>query len=200
MKTLICVLFLWPLLASLNVFALTEEEYSEKLLTAMDERQPAKRLELLETLAAQGDEYTLFTILNNLAKTAYQAGDLRASEEYSKDLLRLSEKYSDDWNYGNAIHDGNMVLGLNAVANRDLQLASEFLIKAGSTPGSPQLNSFGPNMTLASVLIENGETSAVIRYFDLVGEFWQLERGRLDNWSASAQDGRVPNFGTNLHY
>lgn len=195
MKIVSCVLLFFSLLASLNVFALTDDEYAEKLLAAHAQKQPEKRLGLLKKLAAQVDEYALFTLLNDLAKTAYKAGDFSSSEKYALDLLELSEKYSDDWNFGNAIHDGYMVLGLNAVEKKDLTLASQFLIKAGSTPGSPQLNSFGPNMTLASILIKNGENVAVRDYFDLVEKFWKLERGRLDLWSTSVQDGRVPDFG-----
>lgn len=36
-----------------------------------------------------------------------------------------------DWNYGNIIHDANQVLGLAALANKDISRATQYLYKAG---------------------------------------------------------------------
>lgn len=71
---------------------------------------------------------------------------------------------------------------------------------AGDTPGSPQLNSFGPNMTLARDLLQRGETAPVLAYFEQVRRFWKMGGGRLDAWSAAVEAGRIPDFGGNLLY
>jgi hypothetical protein len=90
----------------------------------------------------------------------------------------------------------------------DKKLATEFLRKAGATPGSPQLNSFGPDWTLAREMIEAGETQAVLDYFDLVEKFWvnrktssssaaklaDRHQQKLDQWRAEVRAGKVPDF------
>ena len=72
------------------------------------------------------------------------------------------------------------------------------MLLAGDTPGSPQLDSFGPNMLLAKELLEHGEREAVIEYFKRCGRFWEMERTRLEQWTKDARAGRTPDFGANL--
>ena len=50
---------------------------------------------------------------------------------------------------------------------------------AGATPGSPQLDSFGPNMTLAKELLEKGQPDVVLHYFALCKNFWEDGRPLL---------------------
>ena len=66
---------------------------------------------------------------------------------------------------------------------------------AGATPGSPQLNSFGPNMTLAKELLEKGQSEVVLQYLALCKKFWKMDRGQLDEWSATIRGGGIPDFG-----
>jgi hypothetical protein len=108
--------------------------------------------------------------------------------------LASAPRYESNWNYGNAIHKGNLLLGRLALRVGDLVSASEYLLKAGETRGSPQLNSFGPNMTLAKELIENGQREAVIRYFDLCAKFWGTGQDRLRSWRWDVEQGRAPDF------
>jgi hypothetical protein len=49
-----------------------------------------------------------------------------------------------------------MVLGQVALRRGDAKKAASFLLAAGKTWGSPQLNSFGPNMPLANDLLAAG--------------------------------------------
>ncbi len=71
---------------------------------------------------------------------------------------------------------------------------------AGETPGSPQLNSFGPNMSLCADLLKRGETEAVLDYFAQCGKFWRMGKDRLDTWTKEAKSGKEPEFGANLVY
>jgi hypothetical protein len=82
----------------------------------------------------------------------------------------------------------------------DTEGAKKFLLEAGRTPGSPQLDSFGPNMTLAKELLGKGERSAVLEYFGLCGKFWKMGGDKLREWGALVKDGLVPDFGANLLY
>jgi hypothetical protein len=76
---------------------------------------------------------------------------------YAKNLLIQAESMKDNWNYGNAVHTANLVLGRIALADGDVEEAKCLLLLAGQTPGSPQLNSFGPDMLFAEELLEKGE-------------------------------------------
>lgn len=93
-----------------------------------------------------------------------------------------------------------MVLGQIAMRNGDIEKAELYLLKSGDTPGSPQLNSFGPNMSLAKELLEAERTIVVLEYFKLCSKFWKNSRGRLEEWGYLAQNDKIPNFGANLAY
>ena len=96
------------------------------------------------------------------------------------------------WNYGNRVHHGNLVLGRIALAEGNVKAAKFRLTAAGNTPGSPQLNSFGPNMTLAKDFLERGEQDVVLRYFRACAKFWEMDRGKLDEWAAQVEEGTIP--------
>ena len=84
----------------------------------------------------------------------------------------------------------------------DIERAKEHLLAAGNTSGSPQLNSFGPNMTLAKELLEQGERDVVLEYFRLCAKFWKSRShlGTLEEWANQVKAGMVPDFGANLRY
>jgi len=177
-----------------------EREFTDHFIQAATEKDPIERLEKLESLMAEGNEYEKYVILGPAAKAALSSKNFEKADLYSKKLLKIAPKYQDGWNYGNAIHDGHLVLGRIAVKNGDLEKAKEHLLMAGKTPGSPQLKNFGPNMSLANDLLEAGEEKAVIEYFKECKKFWERNDGRLDSWIASIKGGGKPYFGTNLQY
>ena len=160
------------------------------LKKALEERKKAK--ELIES--------DIFYLLCNLAKISFNAGEMKKADQYARQLLKEADTRKNDWNYGNAIHDGNMVLGRIALKSGDIEKAKYYLIEAGKTPGSPQLNSFGPNMTLAKELLEKGEKEIVRKYFKLCENFWEMDMGRLKEWTSIVKKGEIPDFGPNLVY
>jgi TonB family protein len=141
-----------------------------------------------------------FYELAPLAKAAVEAGAMDKAKAYATELLQMAAQYPADWNYGNAIHDGNMVLGRVALRQGTVALARQYLLQAGKTKGSPQLNSFGPNMRLAGELIDANERDAVLQYFDLCRSFWKMGGRKLDDWTAVVRGGGKPDFGANLAY
>ena len=72
--------------------------------------------------------------------------------------------------------------------------------RAFGVAGSPQMNSFGPNMSLAKDLLEKGERQAVLDYFELCRKFWKMDNGRLNDWSQEVKAGKIPDFGANMVY
>ncbi len=73
-------------------------------------------------------------------------------------------------------------------------------LASAETPGSPQLNSFGPSMRLAKELLAVGEKDAVIEFLDRCRSFWKSGQDRLDSWTETLKGGGTPNFGSNLRY
>ncbi len=123
-----------------------------------------------------------------------------AAQACAAKALNLAKEYINNWNAGNAIHDANLVLGMDALSQKKTSEASAFLIRSAEINGSPQLNSFGPNMVLAKSLIEKGEQAAVLKYFALCKKFWKEDHGKLALWTTQVQKGLTPDFGANLHY
>jgi hypothetical protein len=151
-------------------------------------------------LTAAKDALHRFYALPDAAKSGFELGKLDEAHRYAQELLELAPRFHGDWNYGNAIHDGHMVLGRLAIRNNDVETAKHELLLAGATPGSPQLNSFGPNVSLAKDLLERKETDTVVEYFALCAKFWELEKGNLKRWTILAKAGEMPDFGANLVY
>lgn len=135
-------------------------------------------------------------VLADTAEAAALAEDWEKAVEYANDLLRSAAEDTTDWFYGNAVHRGNLVLGAVAFAKGDVDQAALYLVRAGRTPGSPQLNSFGPRMGLARDLLEAGQRDAVVEYLELCGRFWKKET--VDAWIRTIEAGGLPDFGSNL--
>ena len=151
-------------------------------------------------LSAATDELERFYALGSAARKAFKAGDLKKAEELAQELEKLTPKHPKDWNYGNAVQDSNQVLGRIALRNGDVAEAKKRLLASANSKGSPQMNSFGPNMILAKELLEKGEKETVIEYFDLCAKFWTMGQDQLKDWRASAQQGNIPAFGASLLY
>ncbi|MTB52580.1 M48 family metallopeptidase [Lewinella sp. W8] len=131
-------------------------------------------------------------------KGNHQDGRARhLAEEY----LIMARKHPDSWNYGNAIHCANTVLGLLALENGRTDEAVVYLHRAGATPGSPQLNSFGPNMLLAKELIEAGRVESVLAYLEQCRKFW---RGpmveKIAEWHLALLNGEELDYAGHLKY
>ena len=133
-----------------------------------------------------------FYPLTELANSALYLGATNDARAYAQRLLAIAPQFKDSWNYGNAIHDGNEVLGRIAVQEGQLAEAKRCLLEAGRSPGSPQLDSFGPDMGLAQDLLHRGEREAVLEYLRLCSRFWKDNRGLLDQWSDAIKAGKTP--------
>ena len=162
---------------------------------------PQERLDkALKELATAPSEEEKFYALNDAAKQSFELGKIDDARKFANDLLTLAQKFQKDWNYGNAIQDGNLVLGRIALKEGKVDEARQRLLEAGKSRGSPQMNSFGPNMSLARDLLEKGERETVLQYFDLCRKFWEMGQSKLDRWTEDVKADRMPEFGANLVY
>ena len=157
----------------------------------------AAQEKIISTLPKAEDK---FHMTREIAPLAFNAGDQVMAGMYAKDLLIQAESMKDDWDYGNAVHTANLVLGRIALAAGDIDEAKRLLLLAGKTPGSPQLESFGPDMLFAKELLEKGEKDVVIQYFTLCSAFWKMDDGKLAQWKTEVQNNEIPDFGPNVRY
>lgn len=142
----------------------------------------------------------------DLALAALEAGEVDSAKKHAAETLR-NNKDQTNWNYGNIIHNANQILGRCAVREGKLADAKTYLLKAGATPGSPQLDSFGPQMQLARELSEKGEQETVLEYLDLVARFWanpderteanskrtaREHLNQLEAWKTQLRAGKIP--------
>ena len=144
--------------------------------------------------------YLRWMALDRIAMRKANIGANGKARRLAEELLRVATGDRDYWDYGNAIHKANIVLGRVALREGNIDQAKYHLLQAGRTPGSPQLDSFGPNMTLAKELLEAGERGVVLKFFALCGKFWEMDFDQLDHWSAVVKRGEMPAFGTQLLY
>jgi hypothetical protein len=176
----------------------TDERAAIERARALERQWPRSPEQVLADMqqdldAAGGQGRTL--ALPRLAKAALAANAIDKAAAYANEALSAGGA-----NYGDAVFDGNMVLGVIALRNGDIGEARRRLIASGKTPGGPSLGSFGPNMTLARDLLQNGERETVLEFFTLCRAFWKMGSKTLDSWSATVRSGEVPNFGPNLLY
>jgi len=153
-----------------------------------------------QELSVAATDEDRFYALDDAAKESFVVGKVEDARKYATELLAFAPKFESNWNYGNAIQDGNLVLGRIAVRDGQIEEAKQYLLAAGKSKGSPQMDSFGPNMSLAKDLLEKGERDTVLQYFELCRKFWTMDYGKLDDWRQEVKAGKIPDFGANLVY
>ena len=154
----------------------------------------------MSELAAAKDPYARWCALDHAAKESFNQGHDEEAYALAVEMQDMAPAYKKDWNYGNAVQDFNIVLGRLALKSADIDSAREHLLAAGRSPGSPQMNSFGPNFSLAKDLLTTGDKAIVLEYIELVRKFWKLDYGKLDQWKKDIEESRAPDFGANLVY
>jgi beta-lactamase regulating signal transducer with metallopeptidase domain len=154
-------------------------------------------LSSLESAHAESNVMERNALLPDIAKAALAAGDTDKAVNYANQMLAAS---GEGWNKGNMIYYGNFVLGMVAVKNGDLESAEKYLLQAGDTPGSPQLNSFGPNMSLAKELLERGKRDTVLAFLKKCLKFWTISISPCSKWIQQIEEGQMPDFRMNLNY
>jgi tetratricopeptide (TPR) repeat protein len=202
-------------------FLLSERERARELLRRGRELEPSnprwsERLAHLDMLAARRpgaeagesarraleefesaldlikDERRRFYSLAGVAEAARLAGVDEKAREYASELLRRAGEFPRDGHYGNAVHEGHRILGHLELKAGDVEAAKKHLLEAGATPGSPQLNSFGPELTLARDLLAKGERDAVVEYLRQVSRFWKGREDALEEWIVLILAGKTP--------
>lgn len=138
------------------------------------------------------DRLNRFYSLEDLMEAAYKSNDMAATIKLAQEYLELASAYPCNWNYGNAIHDANRYLGFVALKGGDVDGAAVFLLRAGKSSGSPQLNTFGPELDLADELLQLGKAETVRVYLADIKKFWEMDQGKVQEWLADIDKGGRP--------
>jgi len=133
---------------------------------------------------------------------AYVESGTRAKEARAIAETLLASNTVTNWNYGNVIYEMHSLLGRIALGEGDMAAARRHLAESGQTPGSPQLDSFGPDFVLAGELLRKGERDAVLAHLDKVAVFWANpdrspgsapeHQKKLDTWKQTIRAGGIP--------
>jgi TonB family protein len=158
-----------------------------------------KRLETLEKAQISDDPQKKLFLLPLTARAAFDAGEFEKAVANADELLSIAAGHEQDPEYGEAVHQGHIILGRVALQQNDVEKAKAHLLAAGRINGGATLNSFGPNMSLAKELLDKGEREVVLQYLDLCAGFWVNDHGQLAKWKGEIQAGSIPNF-ANLIY
>ena len=167
-------------------------------LRARSQASPLLELQHLEMLAGK-NAITRNPLLPRMARAAFAAGEWVQAEGLALESLEAARQGVFWWT-GDAIHQGNIVLGRLALRASKLEDAKRYLLAAGRTPGSGSLDSLGPSMALAKDLLDRGETATVLQYLESCAQFWNGSRGKLAEWIVLVRAGLTPDFGPNLAY
>ena len=79
-------------------------------------------------LAVASTDENRFYALDDAAKESFEVGKIEDARKYATELLALAQKFQGDWNYGNAIQDGNLVLGRIAARDGQIEEAKKYLL------------------------------------------------------------------------
>lgn len=126
----------------------------------------------------------------DIARAAYAAGDRDRVVEVARELIETAEPHRKLWYYGNAIFHANTALGHVAIDTGDRDAARGYLLAAAETRGSPQLNSFGPDYSLAQHFLDLEEREAVIAFLEGCRKF-QMHKDLLVIWQTRIANGET---------
>ena len=141
-----------------------------------------------------------FVQLGRRLLRAYAKRDYFTVSSVALAYLDAAEHHRQSIHYGNAIHQANTLLGLVELQHGRIEKATDYLLSSARTPGSPQLQAFGPSMLLADRLLALGQRRAVVKYLKECRCIWRLSFGTLFKWRWQINRGSTPDFGANLSY
>lgn len=136
---------------------------------------------------------------------AYVESGTRTKEARTIAEAVLASNTVTNWNYGNLIYDIHSLLGRIALREGDVADAKRHLAESSKTRGSPQLNSFGPDLVLAGELLQKGERDVVLEHLDKVAVFWAnpdespsyrdsalRHQREIEKWKQTIGAGQIP--------
>lgn len=154
------------------------------------EHSPANKQAQLEFKQAQS-----LIIATQVAFANPDAKDNSQAKQSAQALLDFAQQHPND---GDAYYLAHSFLGRIALREGDVAGAKAHLMRSAQTVGSPVLNSFGPDLSLASELLQHQEFQTVVDFLTQIKRFWKIDDGKIDLWTGQIQSGGTPDFSSNL--
>jgi hypothetical protein len=145
-------------------------------------------------LQLTSDTFVRLGFLRQAAQVRFRLGEVKEAEMFGRQLLDGSDRCESDWECGNAWYYGHTILGLVAVHDNDPASAEKHLLASGMTIGSPQLNSFGPDLSLALTLLRAGKVAPVVTFLRECASFWHDNDGLIEQWISEINNGTLPDW------
>lgn len=151
-----------------------------------DRNKLVEAVSLMKKVVRQREPSRRFDYRFWLAKMALDSQQIDLARRVSEEML------NDDSGNFQSVHVAHIVLGSIALQNGNMISAIDHLCLAARVGRSPRLSSYGPMMSLAQALLEEGEREAVIDYLNHCKKFWRSGTKRLTNWVGEIETGRSP--------
>ena len=133
--------------------------------------------------------------LARMGKLAFWINEFAHAETYASEGLKLvSREKRVGAASGRAVHDLNMIAGLLAISRDQVGDAKHYLAASANIPTSEELQRLGPNVSLASELLERGQHETVAEYLNRWVGLWSTGQSILRKWISSVKEGRRPDF------
>ncbi len=142
---------------------------------------------------AESDEERFYQ-LGCTAKAAFEVSKIELAKKYAKEFSRLVPMFEENWYYGEAMHTLNIILGRIALKEGMVEEAKSYLMASAKTHGSEDLESFGPDLSLAIDFLDKEEYDIVVRYINKCKPFWGTKKHRLRSWLKLLKEGKKPDY------
>jgi hypothetical protein len=140
------------------------------------------------------DKETRLAWVASLARVCYEARRFVEARKYSHELLNIRSSSQDEAPSGSAVHTAETVLGLVALAERDVELAKKQLLKSLTFPRCPAMAAFGPSLRLAEELHLALETSFVIGFLRKCIELFPSHALKFGDLANALEAGATPEW------
>ena len=175
-----------------------EEEMEAEILTKEKEIDFLARFierykKTLSEFLELEDEADRYFKMPRAGVAAYMLGSYDKARDLAEEMKALPSEYARSWNDGNLIYYSNWISGMLELDAGFVQASKHYLVLSGECGGSPQLNSFGPNMRLAKRLLNEGEADVFLAFLDSIEIFWKSGGNWITVWRSQIANNRMPN-------
>lgn len=119
---------------------------------------------------------------------------METARKCAQEALVLAPKFPKDPDYGTAVYDGNMVLGLLAARASNRKAAVEFMVNASKAPPTEELaySATDFSLKLPEWLYQLGERDSVAEFLERFGQGNVFEKGWLLESAKAIRSGKKP--------
>jgi hypothetical protein len=152
---------------------------------------PAQRAEL-----SPGDQMLLALALMRESWMNRNPGEAAAK---ARELLVLARKNPHDALYGDAVFDGNIILGKAALRRGHVKDAARHLLAASDTPGSERLRRGQFELNLPRAIIDAGERETAAQFLERMAAK-TIRSTQFQEWAAEIRKGINPDLIPTMSY